>query len=661
MKKENMKRAAYTVAAAFIASAAMSFPSALAKPSAVLAADEVLKYEFEDGKTSGGKIHADGASDVKMSDFPEGTDLSGFSGKGFAYLDQKGTTLSVDVDVPEAGLYELNIGYCEPSDPNKKVQYLNVNGVNQGELTCPYTKTFAETSGGVVNLKKGKNTIELKAYWGYTFFDYLTLKAAPEKLTNLSPTRELSNPKASDTTKRLYNYLCDQYGKHIISGQQEYCGDHNYNLWNSPDVFIKDNEAEFEYIEEKTGKQPAIRGIDFLAYNTSSEWRDHAPERVIEWVNKYHGIATVSWHWNVPCEKGSDDIAFYVESANPKFTTFSCKNAVTEGTWEHEVVMADIELIAGELKKLKDADVPVLWRPLHEAEGGWFWWGAEGAEPCKKLYRLLYDQLTNVYGLDNLIWIWTGSTSPAAADWYPGDDVVDIVGYDKYNCADGVANLSSISSTFYSLVQGTDCQKMVAMSENDSIPSLENLVNDKAAWLYFCPWYMNYLTSEQNNPVDNLIEVYQSDYCITLDELPDLKTYPLNGSQGTVTTTVTTKPVTTSTTKVTTVSASKTSTTAKVTTSSTTKAATTLATSSVPSKDYKKGDANCDGNVDMSDAVIIMQSLANPDKYGEKGTDKFHITEQGKINGDVETSSKGLTSNDALEIQKYLLGLSKWD
>jgi mannan endo-1,4-beta-mannosidase len=63
----------------------------------------------------------------------------------------------------------------------------------------------------------------------------------------------------------------------------------------------------------------------------------------------------------------------------------------------------------------------------------------------------------------------------------------------------------------------------------------------------------------------------------------------------------------------------------------------------------------------MSDVVLIMQSLANPDKYGEKGTDKLHITEQGKLNGDVEASSKGLTSNDALEIQKYLLGLSKWD
>ena len=666
MKKEIIKRSVCTVTAAFIAVTAMSFPSAAVAPYKASAAGTVLKYEFEEGKTEGGKIYADGASGVKLEDFPEDTDLSGFSGKGFAYLDQKGTTLSVEADVPEAGLYEMTVCYCEPSDPRKKVQYLNVNGVNQGELTCPYTNKFAETSGGVVNLAKGKNTIELKAYWGYTFFDYITLKPALETLTKLSPTRELSNPKASDTAKRLYSYLCDVYGKHIIAGQQEYCGDHNYNLWNSPDVFIKDNEAEFEYILEKTGKQPAIRGIDFLAYNTSLDWRDHAPERVIEWVNKYHGIATVSWHWNVPLEEGSSDVAFYVESANPKFTTFSISKALEDGTWENKVIMADIELIAGELKKLKDADVPVLWRPLHEAEGAWFWWGAEGAEPCRKLYRLLYDKLTNEYGLDNLIWIWTGSTSPEAADWYPGDDVVDIIGCDKYNCSDGLPNLSSLSSTFYSLVQSTDGRKMVTMSENDSIPSLENLVNDKAAWLYFCPWYMNYLTSEQNNPVDNLIEIYNSDYCITLDELPDLKNYPIEGSgEVNVTTTSDVKPVTTSTVSVTTVTTVSSS--AASTTSATTAATTTAPVSetsgtstSVPA-DFTKGDANCDGNVDMADAVLIMQSLANPDKYGLNGTAKSHITSQGMANGDVDEGSKGLTSNDALEIQRYLLGLVKWD
>ena len=492
------------------------------------------KYEFEDGKTEGGKIYSDGITGVKKEDFPEDTDLTNYSGKGFSYLDQKGTTVSVDVEVEKAGLYELTVCCCEPSDPNKKVQYLNVNGVNQGELTCPHSFSFKETSAGVINLKKGKNTIELKAYWGYTFFDYIIIKPADDKLNNLSPTRQLSNPNASDSAKRLYSYLCDIYGSHIIAGQQEYCGDHNYNLWSDPDTFIKDNEAEFTYIYEQTGKYPAIRGIDLLAYNTTFEWRDHAPERAIEWVNKYKGIVTMTWHWNVPLEKGSTDTAFYVESTgNTPFTTFSITNALTEGTWENEKLLADIDLIAAELTKLKEADVPVLWRPLHEAEGAWFWWGAEGAEPCKKLYRLLYKKLTEEYGLDNLIWEWTGSTSPAASEWYPGDDVVDIVGYDKYNAADGQPNLSSIASTFYSLVQSTDCQKMVAMTENDSIPSLENLVNDKAAWLYFCPWYMNYLTSEQNNPVDNLIEIYNSEYCITLDELPDLKTYPISSSSET--------------------------------------------------------------------------------------------------------------------------------
>lgn len=618
------------ICAAAMAAAMTVLSSSGTAPVSGLAADGAVRYEFEDGKTDGGKIYSNGTEGLDLSDYPKDTDLSGFSGKGFSYLDQKGTTVSVEINVDEAGLYELTFGYCEPSDPNKKVQYLDINGVNQGEVTFPYSKEFTETSGGIINLKKGKNTIELRSYWGYTFIDYLSIKPADDSIRNLSPTRELSNPDASDSAKRLYSYLCDIYGEHILAGQQEYCGEHNYNLWNSPDVFIKDNEAEFEYILDKTGEQPAIRGIDLLAYNTTSDWRDHAPERAIEWTNKYHGIAALTWHWNVPCEKGSEETAFYVESANPKFTTFSCTNAVTEGTWEHEKVLADLELIAGELKKMKDADVPVLWRPLHEAEGGWFWWGAEGPEPCKKLYRLMYDKLTNEYGLDNLIWVWTGYTSPASSAWYPGDDVVDIVGYDKYNCADGEPNLSSIASTFYSLVQSTGGQKMVAMSENDSIPSLENLINDKAAWLYFCPWYMNYLTSEQNNPVDNLVEVYQSDYCITLDELPDLKTYPINGG-GSVTAPNTTKV-----------------TTAKVTT--------TVTTTSAPAAAALKGDANLDGTVDLSDAVLIMQSLCNPSKYGLEGSAEGHLTKTGSDNADV-IGKDGVTSMDALEIQKYTLHL----
>ena len=593
--------------------------TSLAPPEAYAAVEssDVLVYEFEDGATSGGKIHTEGWKGNTQEDGSgEEMDLTGFSGTGFSYLDQKGTTVSVEVDVPEAGLYELNICYCEPYDTNKKVQYLNINGVNQGEVSFRHNLEFKETSAGVVNLRKGKNTIELKAYWGYTFFDYLTLKPADDSLSNLSPTRTLSNPNASESAKRLYNYLCDQYGNHIISGQQEYCGEHNYNLWNDPTNFIKDNEEEFEYIRELTGEMPAIRGIDLLAYRSNSNWEDHAPERAIQWVNEYKGIATLTWHWNVPTDETKTDFAFYVESTgNTPFTTFSVTNAVTEGTWEHEQILADIDEIAKQLTKLKEADVPVLWRPLHEAEGAWFWWGAEGAESCVKLYRLLYDKLTNEYGLDNLIWIWTASPYETSAAWYPGDDVVDMIGYDKYNAVDGLPNLSSIASTFYSLVQSTGTKKMVAMTENDTIPSLENLVNDKAAWLYFCPWYKNYLTSEQNNPADNLKEIYTSDYCITLDELPDLKSYPISDDPQT------TQPDT-----------------SENTSQPSSQTGVSLA-----------GDSNCDGTINLADAILIMQCKANPTKYT--------ISEQGEINSDVADKGDGVTNKDALLIQKFLLGL----
>lgn len=542
--------------------------------------DTEILYEFENGKTDGGKIFTEGwkgntAEDGSGEDF----DLTNASNGGFSFLDQKGTTVSIEVEVEEAGLYELTVCYCEPSDPNKKVQYLNINGVNQGEISFPHNLTFEETSGGIVMLEEGVNVIEFKAYWGYTYFDYLTVKPADENLKTLSPDRQLSNPNASDSTKRLYNYLCDQYGNHILSGQQEYCGSHNYNLYADPDNYIKDNEQEFEYIQEKTGKMCAVRGIDFLNYRSNASWDDNAAERTIQWVNEYKGIATVVWHWSVPSEEGSTDCNFYVESASANYTTFSISRALEEGTWENEVLMADIAEIAKQLTKLKDADVPILWRPLHEAEGGWFWWGAEGPENCKKLYRLLYDQLTNVYGLDNLIWVWTGYAYSTSPDWYPGDDVVDIVGYDKYNAADGLPNLSSISSTFYSLVKSTDGKKMVTMSENDSIPSLENLLKDKASWLYFCPWYMNYLTSEQNNPVDNLIEIYNSEYCITLDELPDLKSYPM-----------------------------------------------------AEETEVIKGDVNLDGAVSSADAVLLGKYLTNQTTLNTRQSEAAMLTDDNEVN-----------------------------
>ena len=148
---------------------------------------------------------------------------------------------------------------------------------------------------------------------------------------------------------------------------------------------------------------------------------------------------------------------------------------------------------------------------------------------------------------------------------------------------------------------------------------------------------------------------------------------PVTTTTTTKATTTTTK-ATTTTTKATTTTAKATTTTTKATTTTakatttTTKAATTTAkatttttkavttTTTAPVSGGKKGDTNCDGKVELADAILIMQSLANPDKYGEKGTDSKHLKTQGKLNGDVDKSTEGLTSNDALKIQEFLLG-----
>ena len=122
-------------------------------------------------------------------------------------------------------------------------------------------------------------------------------------------------------------------------------------------------------------------------------------------------------------------------------------------------------------------------------------------------------------------------------------------------------------------------------------------------------------------------------------------------------TTTTTAKITTTTAKTTTTTAKTTTTTAKTTTTTVTKPVPTASTTTTASPEYgKKGDTNCDDNVELADAILIMQALANPNKYGVKGYDPKHMTEQGKVNGDVDKSTEGLTANDALAIQEHLLG-----
>lgn len=470
---------------------------------------EETKYEFENGT-------------ITATDSTIETSESGFSGDGYVYLRSAGDTVTIEIEVPETGMYNLYLNYYLPASSGNKIQYISINDVKQGEIAMSANAGFTETNFGAYKFEEGKNTITIESFWGWTMLDYAKIAAA--ELPALMASKELSDKEASPEAKSLMNYLVDTYGNNIISGQQEYYG--------------TSRDDEFNYIYELCGDYPAIRGFDFGETCPLYYWDAKTAERAIEWVNEKGGIATASWHINVPTTMADYTLGSTMDFQQTTYsekTDFVTANVMVEGTVEHDYFLLAVDNLAKSLQKLEDANVPLLFRPFHEAEGNggangegaWFWWAKEGAEVYKELYIYLYNLLTEEYGLHNLIWEFNSYVYDTSYDWYPGEDYVDIVGYDKYNATNystGVTapNESSISGIFYQLVEMySQHGNPIAMMENDTVPSLEALTTEKSGWLYFMPWYGDHLMNSIYNNKETLAEVYNSDYCITLSELPD--------------------------------------------------------------------------------------------------------------------------------------------
>ena len=299
----------------------------------------------------------------------------------------------------------------------------------------------------------------------------------------------LIDARADKSAKDLYAFLRSQYGKKIISGQTtEYFGE----------------------LSAAAGKTPAARAFDLHDYsphnpwhNDWSAWDDGTVQAALDWYKATNGkgLVTVQWHWFSPSSGQLRTNTFYT-----KLTDFDVSKAVVPGTPEYTEVLRDIDAIAVQLKRLSDAGIPVLWRPLHEAGAGWFWWGAKGPGPCLKLYDIMYDRLTNYHQLHNLIWVWS---TPEAA-WYPGGGKVDIVGYDSYPGAYDYAPQSEMFNRLYKMVNG---EKMVALSENGPIPDIDDCFRTGAAWLYFLSW--NDLVARQNS-AGHIHDVFWHPQVVTL-------------------------------------------------------------------------------------------------------------------------------------------------
>lgn len=197
-------------------------------------------------------------------------------------------------------------------------------------------------------------------------------------------------------------------------------------------------------------------------------------------------------------------------------TEFDATNATVEGTWENKVFTEDLKNAAAYLKLLRDADIPVLWRPFHEAAGGWFWWGKDAAS-FKSLWIAMFNYF-KTEGLDNLIWVWT--TEGNDADWYPGDQYVDIVGRDVYNkeTADCVSEYTSIAENYGN--------KIVSLSECGTVGLISEQWASGARWSWFMPWYDG--TNEDGSPVVHADEAWWKDamsqeFVVSREELPSME------------------------------------------------------------------------------------------------------------------------------------------
>lgn len=451
------------------------------------------------------------------------TTLKGYSGEGYVqYPSYDQGILRMVLNVPQTGDYCMFLHLLNAAQNDTEISGLPERikrfqlEQQQGDIThivtsqrLPVTKKFEDVQVNcVLTLQQGDAEFYLTGMEGEWQLDYVTLQPATEKMKESAlPSRTLVNKKATKEAQAVYEYLCDMQGKGILSGQQMY-----------------NRTPEMTAIYTITGKYPAILGIDLIDYSPSRVahgTRGVTANDAIKWWND-GGLVTCCWHWNAPL--GLVDLnetnKHWYDGFRPESTTFDFATALNNPkSEEYKALISDIDTIAVPLKKMQDAGLAVLWRPLHEASGAWFWWGAHESGPYIKLYRLLYDRLTNYHQINNLIWVWNGQDP----SWYPGDDVVDIISDDVYP---GKHEYKTSEDRLSIVRSSTERPKLVAMSENGTLPDIDAIAEEKIPWSWFCTWNGEFTVDKTNKysgkytAQDVLERYYENSYVITRDQLP---------------------------------------------------------------------------------------------------------------------------------------------
>jgi mannan endo-1,4-beta-mannosidase len=418
--------------------------------------------------------------------------VSGAAQSNGYYVEQNNGSLIFRFNTSEEVHFNIYITAATQSS-GSKTNILKIGDVSSNFAFSSPDFTEQKILAGL-KLPAGVNSVEIQKTAGMIKIDYLRLEAvAATARYTINPA--LVTPEPDENATRLYQFLKDTYGRKIISG-----------------VMTLSSMDMVNWLKTNTSKEPALVGLDFMHSGRNYEWyNDEEPINDARTYYNRHGIPVLCWHWRDPSR---DTEEFYTAK-----TDFDIRKINDVNSPEYADMINDIDYIAGLLKILNDEHIPVLWRPLHEAAGGWFWWGAKGAEPCKKLYQVMWDRMVNYHGLNNLIWMWTREPNDDA--WYPGDEYVDIVGRDIYKQGDHSSQFAEFSDMNIRYGQ----RKLITISECGSFPDVDNLVKDGAAWLYYMPWYGDFTTNADHNSLTLWKKMFAHNYVITLNEMPDLRTY----------------------------------------------------------------------------------------------------------------------------------------
>ncbi len=433
------------------------------------------------------------------------TSGSGYDGAGFVrgFDNDFANRLRFDTVDVDPGLYELVFGYSSPYG-QKGYDFVVGGDAGGGFFSPTALNEFTEDSAGLFELPTGQETIEIGGSWGYYFVDYAELRPYVPPPVSPVPTA-LSNANASASAQELMGYLASQYGQRTLAGQQ---------------VHDRYGYVDAAYLARSGGLAPAVYASDFIDYSPTRAQRETPSpesERAIQWAQQTGGVVSMMWHWNAPADLEVNGQpwwrGFYSDA-----TDFNLTAALNNpGSDDYNLLLRDIHAIGDELQKFEDAGVPVLWRPLHEAQGGWFWWGEEGADSFNRLWNLVYDELTHERGLDNLIWVYTATGDIAGShDWLPqglnGESVVDIVGVDLYNGS------RHDSGEWLELLELYDGQTMLALTETGDAPDAQAMDDRGVRWSWFTPWTLDDVLNELSE--QELRDLLGAENVLTLDKLP---------------------------------------------------------------------------------------------------------------------------------------------